>query len=196
MKTKILVLIFSIISMFTFAQEHMSFKGVPIDGSLTDFVANLRQQGYKVTYTTDDGDACVMTGEFAGFTDCELFILSTEKSHTVWKVVVFLPEQTSWYSLKSRYNEYKNSLITKYGEPTSNYNFFSSPYYEGDGYEFQALRNEKCHYVSYFNNDLGSISVEIKSKNYNSGQVYIGYEDKTNSNLRKADQQNDMMNDL
>ena len=46
----------------------------------------------------------------------------------------------------------------KYGEPKDHFEFFSSPYYEGDGYELQALRKEKCNYISFWTLDKGDYS--------------------------------------
>lgn len=128
-----------------FSQNHLSFKGIEINGTLTDFSQKLEASGYKKIYTNDAQDACVLEGAFAGYDQCMIFVISTAQEHIVWKVAVQLPEQSSWYSLKSRYNEFRESLMEKYGAPSKKYEFFSSPYYEGDGYEMSALNNEKCH---------------------------------------------------
>jgi hypothetical protein len=43
MKPKILTLIFTLTAMLAFAQtsEHLSFKGVPIDGTLNEYVSKI-----------------------------------------------------------------------------------------------------------------------------------------------------------
>ena len=181
---------------FCSAQEHLKFKGIPIDGTLKEFTAKLQQEGYKVTFTNDEGYGCVLKGSFAGFSDCKILVIATETSHIVWKVVVKFPEQTSWYSLKSRFDDYKTSMAQKYGEPSGDYHFFSKPYYEGDGYEFQALKKDKCNYAAFFDVPEGGIIVEIQSVEYNSGCVAITYEDKKNAELKKQDRQNSINNDL
>ncbi len=178
------------------AQEHLTFKGIPIDGKLNEFVSKLQNEGYVLNFTNDEGNACILEGAFAGFANCKIFVLSTPYSHIVWKVAVKLPEQNSWYSLKSRYNDFKNSLTQKYGDPENDYHFFSSPYYEGDGFEFQALRKDKCSYAAFFDTQTGYISIEIESKEYDSGRVSIAYEDKANTKLKKEDQQQSINNDL
>ena len=188
------LLVFS--SSVCFAQDHLTFKGIPIDGKLTEFVSKLQEHGLVLTYTNDEGYASILKGTFAGFEDCLIYVLSSKKSHIVWKVSVKFPEQTSWYALKSRYNDYKTSLTQKYGAPNDDFHFFTKPYYEGDGYEFQALRNDKCSYTAFFDVTGGLIVIEIESKEYNSGRVAISYEDEINTQLKKNDQQTSINNDL
>lgn len=194
---KIFVLFsFLSLSYFCFAQEHLTFKGIPIDGTLTEFVSKLEGEGYTLSFYNDEGYACMMNGSFAGITNCQIFIISSRYSHTVWKVAVYFPEQNSWYSLKSRYNEYKTSLIQKYGEPEEDYHFFTQPYYEGDGYELSALRGDKCTYIAFFSVPEGNMAIEMKSKQYNAGQVVISYEDILNTQVKIDEQQRSVNSDL
>lgn len=159
MKKVLLSIVLVMTSLVCIAQvDHMSFKGVPINGKLNSFVSKLEAQGFSVEYKQDD--AAVLSGEFAGKSDCTIMVISTKVSNIVWKVVVQFPEKTSWYSLKGEYNSFKESYTKKYGEPTS-YEFFSSPYYEGDGYELQALKSEKCMWASYFSTSQGTIILEL-----------------------------------
>ena len=99
MKRYLLIIAFISLMIGMNAQEHLSFKGIPIDGSLSQFVNKLEQEGYALVYTNDEGDACVLRGTFAGYSNCNVYVISTEKSHIVWDVTVMLPEQTSWYRL-------------------------------------------------------------------------------------------------
>ena len=58
MKRNLFLLLFAIATLSTFAQttsEHLTFKGVPIDGTLTEFVSKLKQKGqvsYEAEYQT------------------------------------------------------------------------------------------------------------------------------------------------
>lgn len=167
-----------------------------INGTINEFSNQLKSQGYKLVYTSDNGEAKIFSGSFAGLDDCEIFVIATPNSHIVWKVVVYLPKQTSWYSLKSRYGEYKNSLTNKYGTPSDDFHFFSSPYYEGDGYELQALNSDKCTYATYYDTESGVVCVELHGAGYGKGQVKIGYEDKINSKLRNESKKESMSSDL
>jgi len=83
-----------------------------------------------------------MNGKFAG-KYCEIIITSTPKTNTVWKVSAYFPKETSWLSIKSSYDSYKDQYQQKYGIPSKSYNFFSDPYFEGDGYVFMINNTKK-----------------------------------------------------
>lgn len=196
MKKTILFLVLVLTTYTCFAEGHITFKGIEIDGSLLEFTQKLEEKGFTKVYTADDQSGCVLKGSFAGFDDCDVAVISTKNENIVWKVVVYLPDQTSWYALKSRYNDYKSSLIDKYGSPSNDFHFFSKPYYEGDGYELQALQNNKCHYAVYFQTTEGVICAEIGSAGYGKGNIQIKYEDAINSNLNSSNKKNAMIEDL
>ncbi len=151
-------------------QQHASFKGVPIDGSLDAFVENMKLEGF--TFDRMLEDAAIMNGQFVG-KQCEIYILATPKTKTVWKVVALLPKETSWHSLKSSYQSLKSSYVDKYGPPTNSFEFFSRPYYEGDGYEMTALHVEKCDYISFWKTSNSNMAVQMTKD----GRISLGYED-------------------
>ncbi|MBD5388472.1 hypothetical protein HDR68_03675, partial [bacterium] len=112
------------------AQEHMTFMKVPIDGTITEFASKMKAKGFIQTVASED--IIIMKGEFMG-KECAINIAGTKKTKIVYMVsVVFDRKYTSWYSLKSDYNDIRDRYIDKYGKPTKDYRFFSSPYYEGD----------------------------------------------------------------
>lgn len=163
-----------LLSLPVFAQEHLDFRGVPIDGHLDDFVTKMEGMGYTVKQR--DGEIVMMTGQFTN-NNVELWIVSSRQTKTVWKVVVDFSKNSSWSSLKNSYFEYKNLYTKKYGSNNKAFEFFSKPYYEGDGYELQALRGEKCTYATFFLAENGTITVALtKFEN-----LQIRYEDKTNA---------------
>ena len=174
---------------FAQAQEHMTFKDISMNCNLTTFVTKLEAIGYKKALLEDYG--AVLKGSFAGKNDCTIMVLCTSNSKSVWKVAVIFPEQTSWSSLKSEYKSFKDSYIQKYGKPDS-YEFFSNPYYEGDGYELQALQLNKCTYSSFFDTPSGGIVLEIdKDKS-----VRVVYEDAINTEIRKKELEEVVSNDI
>ena len=189
MKKLLLTCCVIISATLTYAQEHMTFKGIPMDGNLTSFVSQLKANGYTELLTQED--AVVLSGNFAGKDDCTVYVLGTNRGELVWKVVVKFPECVSWYSLKSEYNTFKTSYTNKYGAPES-YEYFSDPYYEGDGYELQALRLEKCRYVSYFTTSLGIIMLEIGDDKC----VTVVYEDAINVELKKSEKNRAVSSDI
>lgn len=187
------VLLFIICSLFfcnlSAQEKHMEFKGIPINGTLSTFVQKMKVKGYKTVYTQDN--AVVMEGEFIG-KKADIYILATPKTKIVWKVGVNLEKEISWSSLKSEYNKIKESYMNKYGKPLHSFERFDEPYYEGDGYELQALKMEKCTYTSYFETPEGIISVGMGT----SGCISIGYEDGTNVDVASEEEENAIMNEI
>ena len=86
MKKLLLTCCVIISATLTYAQEHMTFKGIPMDGNLTSFVSQLKANGYTELLTQED--AVALSGNFAGKDDCTVFVLGTNKGKVVWKVVV------------------------------------------------------------------------------------------------------------
>jgi hypothetical protein len=81
---------------------------------------------------------------------------------------------------------------SKYGQPSDNFEYILSPYYEGDGFELQALRNEKCTYSTFFITDSGFIIVKMT----NSGKLSLEYEDKTNSDQDSKEKESSVLDDI
>ena len=48
----------------TMAQEHLSFKGIPIEGSMTEFCQKLKTKGF--TQLGRDNNVTTFTGDFTG----------------------------------------------------------------------------------------------------------------------------------
>ena len=113
------------------------------------------------------------------------------KSQNICKVIVFFPKKHNWSQLRTDYFDKKKLYLEKY-RLDSDYEFFSSPYEEGDGYELRAVSNEKCRYVSFFKVKGGHISVEI-SKNL---QIKITYEDEENINLAQKELKENVLDDI
>lgn len=170
-------------------EDHIKFRDIPVDGHIDKFVASLSKMGYFKTQSLDN--CIVLSGEFAN-KKCEVFVLFTHKTNTVWKVAVFLPVIESWSSLKYSYQEFREQYRLKYGSPSDSYEFFKKPYYDGDGYEMLAVKNDKCNFISFWDLSGGSISVKIGT----SKQIVLGYEDRFNSELEAKEKNNTIQNDI
>ena len=171
--------------------DHLTFKGIPINGTLQVYVQKLKNAGFTFSKYSDTGTIAFLNGTFTG-KPVEVIVVASPKTKTVWKVSVYYPEQVSWYTIKNDYFEMVASLTQKYGNPTDNFEFFSDPYYEGDGYEMQAIRMEKCHYISAFETSKGVISCEISKHE----QLNVTYEDSLNTAIMKRERNNAVQEDL
>ncbi len=169
------------------AQEHLAFKGIPIAGSNNSFVEKLKTKGF--TFSKMEDNIGMLKGNFINLS-CDLYTVGSVNSNTMWKVYITFDDEISWTSLKSSYLKVKEQYQGKYGKGKS-YEFFSKPYYEGDGYELQAISKERCTYSTFWNTDEGNISVTISGKH-----VAISYEDKAGIEVNRQEKQQVVNNDI
>jgi hypothetical protein len=158
---------------FTISAFSQEFLGVKVDGNKDLIQKKFIEKGFKFVSYKDN--YLQLKGNVSS-NEVELNILFTPKTKVAWKFVIYLPEQSSWYSLKSQYIEYLDMLKSKYGEPKDNYNFFSSPYNEGDGYEMTGVKVDKCNYAAYWEDKY---IIEISKY----AQVKIVYENPINAEI-------------
>ena len=163
------------------AQEHLSFKGVPINGTLKQYTAAMVKAGFK-SEGTQDG-LSLLSGDFAGFKDCIVGVSTLKNCDVVNRIVVLFPAKDTWASLMGDYEHLKSLLITKYGEPETVREYFTG--YAGktdsDGIKMSALHNEELEWYTVFVTDLGSIELSVTSASYGQGMVRLGYFDKKNT---------------
>ena len=111
MRKIILLLCCAIISSITFAQtetEHLTFKGIPIDGSLDSFVQKLKTQ--NLTYIGKENGVAIFMGEFAAYKDCTIGIVSLKQKDLVCKAAVTFSSCKTWSSLSDNYFTIKGML--------------------------------------------------------------------------------------
>lgn len=181
MKNLIAIVFALIISVSSIAQSATpEFMGIDVDGSRSEVTSKFKSKGFTVARERADENSIKFTGKVNGM-QMEVFAAFTPVSNKCWGFMIYLPEQTSWYEIKKQYNDYLDLLTDKYGTPNSKYDFFSSPYYEGDGYEMSALTLGKCSYAAFW--DKYSIQIS-KFK-----QVKIQYENPVNSALADKEEE-------
>ena len=92
-------------------QEHLKFKGIPIDGTVSNFVEKLKQKGY--TYVTETNGSVILKGAFASTKDCLIFVIAPSNNGSISKIGVEFPSYDTWAPLESKYMSLKNMLSTK-----------------------------------------------------------------------------------
>lgn len=188
---KILALMFScMLTLTVSAQEHLTFKGIPIDGALTEFVNKLQDIGFNVN--SSSSDFAQIKGEFSGRI-CEIYILASPISNTTCQVSVILEESDNWFDIRTTYDDYKKLLTSKYGTGRSIENFVS-PYYEGDGYEMTAIRKNKCQFFTRY--ELPNGNVVLGAASIKDGSVVLMYTDKINYELAEREESSQQIGDL
>lgn len=188
MKKACLVIFGVVLSFTVFAQttsEHLTFKNIPIDGTLNQFVANIKAAGFKSEYSQDG--IVGLRGDFAGYKDCVVFVSALKNKDLVSGVVVFFPDPLStWSSLETIYTKLKEMLTTKYGNPDEVIEEFQSRIKpEDDKSRLYELRNDRCDYHTLFCTEKGNILLQLTHLNFvffNSVFcVTLAYRDKINS---------------
>ena len=97
--------------------DHLFFKGVPIDGSLEEYVARMKYVGFEYVGKQEDGTA-ILQGDFAGFKACLVGVAAIQPLDIVNKIIVLFPERDDWAFLEGDYNGLKALLTEKYGKPS------------------------------------------------------------------------------
>lgn len=188
MKNLLLTLFFVLFPVTLMAQEHMKFMGISINGTELQFETKMKAKGFVRKLRINE-NVLEMTGRFAG-SKVEVYIVST--NNLVWKILVDYPEEFSFSSLTSSYNDMIEQFKIKYGMPSDHFEFFSKPYYKGDGYELQALKLEKCTYASYWETSTGIISVSLTKF----ANLRIVYEDAIGVAKKNKNKEKQIQNDI
>ena len=115
MKKIFFILAMLLSSINLMAQEHLSFKGIPIEGSMAEFCQKLKTKG--LTSIGRDGNTALFTGDFTG-RKTTIAVAATDDGKNVFGVVVLFDASEEWNTLVNTYEYYKNLYIRKYGEPT------------------------------------------------------------------------------
>lgn len=176
---RVLTTIISLIFATTvFAQEtHLKFKGVPIDGSLTEFVSKMKTAGFT-HIGTKDGIA-ILEGDFAGYKNCNVGVYTVKPLNIVSKIVVLFDDSDKWSDLESDYNTLKEMLTEKYGDPAQVIEKFEGKPLD-DNDKFFAVQMDECTWTSLFKTESGEIELLILSENFES-RVVLYYRDKINT---------------
>ena len=108
-----LTLFFAVINIM--AQEHLSFKGIRIEGSMTALCQKLKAKGF--TSLGRDNNITLFSGDFTG-RKATVGVTATDDGKNVFAVVVFFDPSGEWNTLVNTYDYYKDLYTRKYGVPT------------------------------------------------------------------------------
>ena len=193
MKTKFL-LIFSLFFLALLqaqTSEHLTFKGVPIDGKLTEFVAKMKLAGFTHLQTTDG--VAFLSGDFAGYKKCMVGVSILKQNDLVHKAIVVFPDLSTWGALENNYLNLKSLLTEKYGEPTTVLEQFeTNVQYLDDNLRLTYLQLDQCKYYSVWDTNKGTIQLGIDHNGIESCFVKLAYFDKINSAIIETNAKDDL----
>ena len=195
MKTKIILsfLAFLTISSFTYSQssDHLIFKGVPIDGTLNDYVSKMKQEGFT-DLGTENGTAS-LDGDFAGYKNCIISVSTLKQKDLVYKIGAAFPEAKTWSTLSGNYFDLKDMLKEKYGKPSDAIEKFSSTILpRDDNDKMYEAKFDRCKYYSIWKTEKGEIQLSIEHESVIRCYVRLSYVDKINSGIIKAKAKRDL----
>lgn len=194
MKKIFFLLFFAILSFVSLAQadsEHMTFKGVPIDGTLSEYIQKMKQKGFTHV-GTEDGIA-MLTGDFAAYKDCLIGVATLKQKDLISKItVVFSPCET-WFALASNYFSLKEMLTKKYGKPlecVEKFQSYSQP--KDDNTKMYEVQFDRCKYYTIWQTEKGNIELSISHTGVTSCFVKLAYFDKINGEIIEAEAMDDL----
>lgn len=195
MKTKITLFFLTYLTICNYCysqtSEHLVFKGVPLDGTLKEYVSKMVQDGFT-NLGIEDGTA-ILNGEFAGYKDCNVGVSTLKQKDLVYKIAVIFPEKDTWSTLSGNYFDLKDMLTEKYGNPSEEVEKFdgsSSP--RDDNSKMYEVKFDRCKYYSIWKTDKGEIQLSIKHQSGIRCYVTLLYSDKINSEIIKTKAKRDL----
>ncbi len=187
---RIFLLFFALLTLLgasnTMAQkeEHLKFLGISMDMNVNTFVEKLKQKGLK--YETKTDDAIALKGNFAGYSNCRIYVFpNVEKKVQV--VGVSFDYADTWQVLYTNYLDIKTMLMQKYGAPimeTEEWNSYSTP--KDDNSKMHEVHMNRCVYQTSFNVNGNIITVSIANVMTFYSYVSLYYMDNINYNKGKV----------
>lgn len=159
------------------AQEHLSFRGIPIEGSIKEFCKKLEAKGF--TSMGSEQNIEVFIGDFTG-REATIGVAATNDGENVFSVVVFFDSCGEWNTLVNTYEYYKDLYTRKYGKPAMTQEK-NPARIDTNAALMSEVDNGRAVYGSKWEVTGGDIELSIeKSSKLFEGMVIIRYRDAQN----------------
>ncbi|WP_316808077.1 hypothetical protein [Pedobacter agri] len=196
LKSTLVVVIMLMVSVMTFGQkpssQHLTFKGVPITGTLIDYTLKMKENGFT-HLATKDGTA-ILKGDFAGYKSCTVGVSTLKQKDLVHQIAVVFPDRETWSTLYSNYSSLKELLTEKYGKPTIVVEKFgdSNSDDKDDNAKMYEVKFDRCKYYTTWETEKGDIEVSIEHNSVINCFVKLAYFDKINGAIIRAKAKDDL----
>jgi len=161
------------------AQEHLTFKGVPINGTLKSYTDAMVKAGFHYEGTQDG--ISMLSGDFAGYKDCVILVSTLDNCDVVSRIAVIFPEKETWTSVLGDYEQLKTMLTEKYGTPSESRERFDDHVGGSNISYLYALHQDRYVWYTLFSTELGDIELSIvPGAKYDEACVRLVYQDKKN----------------
>lgn len=173
--SRLIILVFLIFISSVSKAESPTFADIQWGASKDEVRKQLTSKGFSPEALDKDGDF-KFEGSLLGYKAQGFALFAANR---VAKIIVRIitPDNKAI----DTYRSMKDVLLVKYGKPTNDFEFFKKPYYDGDGYETQAIRVGKATFACFWS----GVNLEI----HESLTVQVNYESNDwaeESNKRKA----------
>lgn len=175
-----------------FAQQHLSFKGVPINGTLKEYTDAMVKAGFHYEGTQDG--ISVLSGDFAGHKGCIIGVSTLKNCDVVSHIAVLFPNKETWSAVLNDYETLKSMLTQKYGYPSDSKEKFTGYTSDYDNYfVMNAIKEDKYEWYTTFSTELGDIKLSIiEGTEYHTAAVRLSYYDKANSDKVRQSAMDDL----
>ena len=195
MKRLIFLLLFVNTILISLAQdksEHLSFKGVPIDGTLNEYVAKMKAAGFSLPW--DAGRYSYSARRFRRLSKVVQVGVSTLKAVNVVSTIgVIFPSHDDWSSLERDYDHLKSMLTQKYGEPTEVVEQFQGRTNPNTNNEkLHELMMDRCTWYTTFETTKGDIQLSLQKSDFGQYFVLLKYYDKINTDTVRSAAMDDL----
>lgn len=150
-------LVFGALAIVVSVNVHAAFifSDIPWNTSRETVVKRLKDAGFKQIKKDKQGDYA-FRGTLLGHDAAGSAMMAQGK---LVKVVVLLvaPDDAA----RETYNQVRDVLVKKYGEPSKTLASFVEPFQEGDGYEAEAIRSGKGLFVTQWSEGGQALAVNI-----------------------------------
>lgn len=168
--------------------EHLTFKGVPINGTLTEYVTEMKAVGFS-DLGTQDGTA-ILQGDFAGYKQCIVGVSTLKARNVIYTIGVLFQDHDNWSSLINQYEHLKTMLTNKYGKPSACVEEFQGHMQpRSDGDKFLYMRMDRC---TYYTPPKGDIWLSLDKRGVMSCFVRLQYWDRINTDTVQTDAMEDL----
>lgn len=171
--------------------EHLTFKGVPIDGTLDEYIAKMRAVGF--TYFVEHDGIALLQGDFAGYKACTIGVSTLKAVDVVSSIAVVFPTHEEWSSLERDYEHLKSMLTQKYGKPSEVVEKFqgnSIP--TTNNSKLHELNMDRCTWYTTYETPKGSVQLSLQKQRYGEYFVLLKYYDKINTDIFRSAAMDDL----
>ncbi len=158
-------------------QEHLSFKGIPIEGSMNEFCQKLKAKGF--TSIGSENNLAIFKGDFTG-RNATIGVSATDDGKSVYGIDVTFKASQEWSALVDIYGYYKDLYTRKYGKPNASKEL-NPAYSKSNSSLMLQLYQGTVEWHSIWKAQGGYIELSIeKIYDYSEGVVVIRYRDSQN----------------